>query len=139
VDFRLGDYSRIRGIGLSRTRTFNVRAAWSEAEIFVMRQLRMGCHPDYLEREIETELLLTNSNGYTYACLGYARRILRNLRNSGQFDGLPTCNQFEQINLVRPRRARYEMMMYNRFGSFDVVTRYGGDIDIAREIGEQLA
>jgi hypothetical protein len=50
-----------------------------------------------------------------------------------------TYNQLEQIDLTRPRRARYEIMMYDRFRSFDVVTLYGGYIDIAREIGELLA
>jgi hypothetical protein len=76
---------------------------------------------------------------YRHGYLRYAQRILRNLRNSGQFDGLPTVPQFEQINLIRQTRVRYEMMVYDRFRNFDVVARYGGDIDIAREIGKLLA
>ncbi len=51
---------------------------------------------------------------------------------------MPTVVQLEQLRLLRPGRARYEMMMYDRFRNFDIVTRYGGDIDIAREIGKLL-
>jgi hypothetical protein len=99
----------------------------------------MGCHPDLLDRKIEAELLVNDNTGYTQLCLRYARRILINLRNSGRFDGLPTFLQFEQINLIRPRLARYEMMMYDRFRNFEMVSRYGRDIDISREIGKRLA
>jgi hypothetical protein len=99
----------------------------------------MGTHPNVLERDIDAELLVTDRTGYRYDCLRYARRILMNLRNAGQFDGLPTFMQFEQIRLLRPRRASYEIMMYDRFRNFDVVTRHGGDIEIAREIGELVA
>jgi hypothetical protein len=99
----------------------------------------MGSHPDLLEREIREELLVANRNDYKHHCLLYAQRILRNLRNAGQFAGLPTFAQFEHIRILRPRRARYEMMMYDRFRNFDVVSRFGGDVDIAREIGILLA
>jgi hypothetical protein len=98
----------------------------------------MGTHPDVLERDIEAELLMTDRVGYRYECLSYAGRILRNLRNARQFDGLPTFGQFEQLRMLRPRRAGYEMMMYDRFRNIDVITRYGGDIEIAREIGRSM-
>ena len=138
ADFRFENYGLVRGVGPSRRRVYNVRAAWAEAEIFVMRQLRMGTHPDLLERDIEAELLMTERVGYRYECLSYAGRILRNLRNARQLDGLPTFGQFEQLRMLRLRRAGYEMMMYDRFRNFDVITRYGGDIDIAREIGRSM-
>jgi hypothetical protein len=117
----------------------NIRAVWAEAEVFVIRRLRTGTHPGVLNREIDAELLVAERTGYRQEYLHYAQRILRNLRNAGQFDGLPTFEQFEQINLIRQTRARYEMTMYDRFRNFDVVTMYGGDIDIAREIGKLLA
>jgi len=98
----------------------------------------MGTHLDLLEREIDAELLISDRIGYRYECLRCARRILTNLRNSRQFDGLPTFAQLEQMRMLRPQRAGYEMMMYDRFRNFDVVTRFGGDIDIAREIGGLL-
>ncbi|KAN0122039.1 hypothetical protein V8E51_000365 [Hyaloscypha variabilis] len=138
-DFRFENYGLVRGVGPSRRRVYNVRAAWAEAEVFVMRQLRMGTHPDLLERDIEAELLMTERVGYRYECLSYAGRILRNLRNARQFDGLPTYGQFEQLRRLRPRRAGYEMMMYDRFRNIDVITRYGGDIEIAREIARARA
>jgi hypothetical protein len=139
ADLRLEGYGLIRGVGPSRRRTHNIRAAWAEAEVFAIRQLRMGTHPDVLEREIHEELLMSNRNDYKHDCLVYAQRILRNLRNAGQLAGLPTFTQFEDIRLHRPRQARYEMMMHDRFRDFDVVSRFGGDIDIAREIGTLLA
>lgn len=105
----------------------------------MIRQLRKGTHPDLLEREIDVELRVADRAGYRQDCLRYARRILMNLRNAGQFEGLPTFVQLEQIRLLRPGRASYEMMMYDRFRNFEVVTRYGGDLDIAREIGRLLA
>ncbi len=41
--------------------------------------------------------------------------------------------------MLRLRQARYEIMIYDRFRDFDVVSRHGRDIDIAREIGKLLA
>jgi len=79
---------------------------------------------------------MTDRAGYRYECLRCARRILSNLRNARQFDGLPSFVQLEQMRTLRDWRAEYKMMMYDRFRSFDVVTRYRGDIDIAREIGK---
>lgn len=122
ADLRLEGYGHVRGIGPSRRQNHNIRAAWAEAEVFVFRQLRMGTHPDV-----------------KHDCLLYAQRILANLRNAGQFAGLPTFAQFEQIRMLRPGQARYEMMMYDRFRNLDVVSRFGGDVDIAREIGTLLA
>ena len=100
-----------------------------------MRELRMGLHPVVLERQINSELL-DNNNRYAELCLRYGQRILRNLRNARQFNGLPTYDQFEQFSLFQSGLARFEMMMYTRFRDFSVVDRYGGDIDIARDIGE---
>ncbi|KAE9381932.1 hypothetical protein N431DRAFT_506598, partial [Stipitochalara longipes BDJ] len=131
----LEGYGLVRVAGPSRRRIYNIRAAWAEAEVFVVQQLRMGIHPGLLEREIDAELLMIDRTGYRSECLRCAWRILTNLRNTGQFDGLPTVRQFEQIRLLRPGRASYEIMMYDRFRNFDIVTRYGGDIDMARDIG----
>ena len=139
ADLRLEGYGHVRGIGPSRRQNHNIRAAWAEAEVFVFRQLRMGTHPDVLEREINEQLFVARRNDYKHDCVLYAQRILANLRNAGQFAGLPTFAQFEQIRMLRPGRARYEMIIYDRFRNLDVVSRFGGDVDIAREIGTLLA
>lgn len=81
---------------------------------------------------------MVNPRGYSAECIRFARRILMNLRNAGQFEGLPPYLQMDQFASDRPRQAGYENMMYDRFANIDNFRRYGEDIDIAREIGKLM-
>ncbi len=113
-----------------------MRAAWAEAEIFVHNKLRQGCHPEVLDREIESEMRIGTNSDYKFLFLRYARRILTNLRRSSQLGGLPTLAEYEKIYVVRSQRRGFEVMMYKRFTVDGLISRYGMDDEIAREIGE---
>jgi hypothetical protein len=120
----------------SRSASHTLRVAYLEAEILVTNNLRCGRHPEALGRIIQSELLQTPSGSIDYHVLNFARRLLDNIRRAGQFQGLPSFTEFQQINAVRPDLARFENMMRYRFMEHGFVCRYGMDDDIAREIGK---
>jgi hypothetical protein len=113
----------------------NLRMTWGEAEIFIINKLRLGNHPDMIERSCLNMIRETN-DPRKIQYLDNICRILENLRRSGQFRDLPNYNEFRRIETHAVELAKFGVMMRGWFADGNRLRQYGMDDEMAREIGE---
>ena len=96
---------------------FNLRLVWAEAELLVFGKLRLGVHPEQLEQELNRNLKASSDDNDEYRVLfqSTCQRILDNLKRQKLFKKLPRLSVYSERMEDPLRKARFQVMMYNRF------------------------
>lgn len=63
--------------------------------------------------------------GYSPKLLEWCLLILDNLRNAGQFAGLPSMVEYESFQTVTVEMGSFRTQMQGRFANEDIIDQYG--------------
>ncbi|PVH73414.1 hypothetical protein DL98DRAFT_607483 [Cadophora sp. DSE1049] len=117
----------------------NVRATWAQAEMFVAYKLSIGYHEECLESMIEEEVNISRDTGdFDPLFLQYCLRILRNMRNAGQFSAVLEDYGFPDDHTRNRDGSDDNQANTRKFTDVALVSRHGKDKDIAQEMGLSL-
>ena len=117
-----------------------MRAIWAEAEMLIFGKLRLGLHPKQLERELDKSLRMLHDAEDDYRTLlrSTCQRILDNLEGEDLFKELPTVAVYDKLVGVPGKKAKFEIMMYNRFEDGEVLKEKARDDEMESDMGEFL-
>ncbi|PVH77613.1 hypothetical protein DL98DRAFT_656640 [Cadophora sp. DSE1049] len=91
--------------------------------------LRLGLHPKHIEQELDRNLKTANNDDDDYRVLfrSVCQRMLNNLKRKNLFKKLPPLGVYGELIEDPVRKARFQVMMYNRFEDRDVFNKVEED------------
>ncbi|KAH7327258.1 hypothetical protein BKA65DRAFT_554816 [Rhexocercosporidium sp. MPI-PUGE-AT-0058] len=119
---------------------YSLRTIWTEAELLIFGNLRLGLHPRQLERVLDKNLQLLHDDDDDYRVLfrSTCQRIINSLEGNGLFKKLPSVEVYDELVGVPVRRAKFEVMMYHRFEDGEMFKKNAMDDEMEPDMGEQL-
>ncbi|KAL5327730.1 hypothetical protein ACEPPN_005435 [Leptodophora sp. 'Broadleaf-Isolate-01'] len=115
-----------------------LRAIWAEAELLILGKLRLGLHPEQLERELYKNLQLLHDSDDDHRVLfrSICQRILNNLECKDLFKKLPPTEVYDELVGVPDWKAKFEIMMYHWFEDQEMLEENAMDDEIEVDMAE---
>jgi hypothetical protein len=111
--------------------------------------LRLGVHPQEIELALDRSLDLYLQSGqhekngigsdYPGIVREACQRVLYNLSVKKLFTELPSLKVYNEVVKDAIRNAKFEIMMYNRFGNFEAFKKDAMDEEMEAYLGTLLA
>lgn len=118
-----------------------LRAIWAEAELLILGKLRLGLHPEQLERELYKNLQLLHDSDDDHRVLfrSICQRILNNLECKDLFKKLPPTEVYDELVGVPDWKAKFEIMMYHWFEDQEMLEENAMDDEIEVDMGKCIS